>query len=221
MKLNQIIKENVNLVIKENIYNYSNILNKINIDELMKNGETNVDDWFIYSYLGGNILEISIYNPINDMESKVKVGLQGNDWEEEYKYGVEQAFKKLNNLNESKLKYLIKETTERVLQNMSNNIYTMNDWHNDKRLNLKVGQFIDNEVFQELLDNVRPTTYNSKMFQVGEADTHNIQNGKFVLLFKTFIKTDGLWQYIGLCPEGETKSYNSSNLNESKLKSYK
>lgn len=104
MNLNQIIKENVNLVIKENIYNYSNILNKINVDELMKNGETNVDDWFIYSYLGGNILEISIYNPINDMESKVKVGLQGNDWEEEYKYGIEQAFKKLNNLNESKLK---------------------------------------------------------------------------------------------------------------------
>lgn len=221
MKLNQIIKENVNLVIKENIYNYSNILNKINIDELMKKGKTNVDDWFIYSYLGGNILEISIYNPINDMESKVKVGLQGNDWEEEYKYGVEQAFKKLNNLNESKLKYLIKETTERVLQNMSNNIYTMNDWHNDKRLNLKVGQFIDNEVSQELLNTIPPTTYNSKMFQVGEADTHIIQNGKFVLLFKTFIKTDGLWQYIGLCPEGETNSYNTSNLNESKLKSYK
>lgn len=78
-------------------------------------------------------------------------------------------------------------------------IYTMKDWENDRSLNVKIGQQIDNEVFDDLLGCVPPKYYAMGFFQVGEPYSHDWNTGK--ALYQTFERSDGgLYKYIGLKP---------------------
>lgn len=81
----------------------------------------------------------------------------------------------------------------------NNKIYTQEDWAKDGSLNPKIGQYIDEDVFYELLGAMPPTTYKRNCFQPGEAYSH--QNGK--ALYMTFVNENGLWKYVGLCFEGD------------------
>lgn len=97
------------------------------------------------------------------------------------------------------------------------NVYTMENWRNDGSLKLSVGQFIDEEVFEQLLDSVPPQTYGRGIFQPGEAYDANANTGK--PLYMTFVKED-LWKYVGLCAENSTKdetefSYGNYHKNDS------
>lgn len=81
-------------------------------------------------------------------------------------------------------------------------IYTMQDWRNDKSLKVQIGQYIDEEVFEQLLDSIPPITYSRGVFQPGEAYDHNIETGE--PLYQTFVKNNDLYQYVGLCQQGKT-----------------
>lgn len=81
-------------------------------------------------------------------------------------------------------------------------IYTMQDWRNDKSLKVQIGQYIDEEVFEQLLDSIPPITYSRGVFQPGEAYDHNMETGN--PLYQTFVKNNDLYQYVGLCQQGKT-----------------
>ena len=81
-------------------------------------------------------------------------------------------------------------------------IYTMQDWRNDKSLKVQIGQYIDEEVFEQLLDSMPPITYSRGIFQPGEAYDHNMETGES--LYQTFVKDDDLYKYVGLCQQGKT-----------------
>lgn len=107
---------------------------------------------------------------------------------------------------------------------MSNKLYTLKDWRNDHVLKIKIGQYVDYGVINQLMDGLPPLTYNDGIFQVGEPDDQNVKTGE--LLFKTFIE-DGGYRYVGLCPEGSTvdetkdsygyqRDINKNNIQENK-----
>lgn len=89
-------------------------------------------------------------------------------------------------------------TTNEVIKNAD--LYTMEDWHRDGYLKVKVGQVITPEVFWELADCVPPQTLHNGIFQVGEPDSHDWNTGE--ALYQTFEKVseDYHYRYIGLRP---------------------
>ena len=84
---------------------------------------------------------------------------------------------------------------------MTNKLYTLKDWKNDRVLKVKIGQYVDYGVINQLIEDVPPLTYANGIFQPGEAYDHNVKTGE--LLYQTFVE-DGGYKYIGLCPEGST-----------------
>lgn len=107
---------------------------------------------------------------------------------------------------------------------MSNKLYTLKDWRNDHVLKIKIGQYVDYGVINQLMDGLPPLTYSDGIFQVGEPDDQNVKTGE--LLFKTFVE-DGGYRYVGLCPEGSTvdetkdsygyqRDINKNNIQENK-----
>ena len=103
------------------------------------------------------------------------------------------------------------------------NIYTKENWAQDGTLKVKVGQYVADDVIEELRDSVPPATYKSSCFQPGEAYTHSVD---YVELYMTFVIDNGMWKYIGLCPKGSIHpqpEMDYSTLNESRqgLKSLK
>ena len=95
------------------------------------------------------------------------------------------------------------------------NIYTKENWAQDGTLKVKVGQYVADDVVEELRDSVPPTTYKASCFQPGEAYTHSAD---YVELYMTFVIDNGMWKYIGLCPKGSNQPQPEMdyNLNESK-----
>ena len=95
------------------------------------------------------------------------------------------------------------------------NIYTKENWAQDGTLKIKVGQYVADDVVEELRDSVPPTTYKASCFQPGEAYTHSAD---YVELYMTFVIDNGMWKYIGLCPKGSNQPQPEMdyNLNESK-----
>ena len=103
------------------------------------------------------------------------------------------------------------------------NIYTRENWTQDGTLKVKVGQYVADDVIEELRDSVPPATYKSSCFQPGEAYTHSVD---YIALYMTFVIDNGMWKYIGLCPKGSNQpqpEMDYSILNESRqgLKSMK
>lgn len=107
---------------------------------------------------------------------------------------------------------------------MTNKLYTLKDWRNDRVLKVKIGQYVDYGVINQLMEDVPPLTYNNGVFQVGEAYDHNIKTGE--PLYQTFVE-DGGYRYVGLCPEGSTvdetkdsygyqRDINKNNIQENK-----
>lgn len=107
---------------------------------------------------------------------------------------------------------------------MSNKLYTLKDWRNDHVLKVKIGQYVDYGVINQLMDGLPPLTYDNGIFQPGEPYDHNIKTGE--LLFRTFVE-DGGYRYVGLCPEGSTvdetkdsygyqRDINKNNIQENK-----
>lgn len=107
---------------------------------------------------------------------------------------------------------------------MSNKLYTLKDWRKDRVLKVKIGQYVDYGVINQLMDGLPPLTYDNGIFQPGEPYDHNIKTGE--LLFRTFVE-DGGYRYVGLCPEGSTvdeskdsygyqRDINKNNIQENK-----
>ena len=107
---------------------------------------------------------------------------------------------------------------------MTNKLYTLKDWRNDRVLKVQIGQYVDYGVINQLMEDVPPLTYSNGVFQVGEAYDHNIKTGE--PLYQTFVE-DGGYRYVGLCPEGSTvdetkdsygyqRDINKNNIQENK-----
>ena len=81
-------------------------------------------------------------------------------------------------------------------------IYTMQQWENDRTLKVAEGQLISPDVFYQLLECVPPQTYSNGIFQVGEPYAHDWNTGK--ALYSTFrhVSEDEqgrpLYKFIGL-----------------------
>lgn len=84
---------------------------------------------------------------------------------------------------------------------MTNKLYTLKDWRNDHVLKVKIGQYVDYGVINQLMEDVPPLTYNNGIFQPGEAYDHNVKTGE--PLYQTFVE-DGGYRYVGLCHQGST-----------------
>ena len=75
-------------------------------------------------------------------------------------------------------------------------IYTMQQWMQDRDLKVQVGQIIAWNVFYQLLGAVPPRYFRNGMFQVGEPYSHDWNTGQ--ALYKTFkLETNG-YKYVGL-----------------------
>lgn len=102
------------------------------------------------------------------------------------------------------------------------NIYTMNNWQQDGTLRVNVGQYVSDDIIIQLRDSVPPATYKASCFQPGEAYALSID---YEDLYLTFVRDNGMWKYIGLCPKGTNQPQPKLEfgLNESKrgLKSMK
>ena len=108
-------------------------------------------------------------------------------------------------INESKLRALIRESIKNVMLKedfFEKPLYTMDDWRVDGSLKPEVGNYIEDEVIEELANSVPPTTYRMGIFQPGEAYT---MSEDYADLYMTFVRDSGAWKYIGLCPKGSTK----------------
>ena len=109
-------------------------------------------------------------------------------------------------IKESQLRTLIRESIEKIILKETFDekpFYTMDDWRMDGSLKPEVGEYIEDEVIEELAGSVPPTTYSRGIFQPGEAYT---MSEDYVDLYMTFVRDNGTWKYIGLCPKGATKT---------------
>lgn len=88
--------------------------------------------------------------------------------------------------------------------------YTMNDWKKDGKLNLQIGQYIDNEVFNQLKNNIQPRAYSRRCFQPGEVHCKSVSGED---LYHTFTMDNG-WMYLGLCPGNSTTPEECINENK-------
>lgn len=116
----------------------------------------------------------------------------------------------------------------------SGDMYTMEDWTNDRTLKVKPGQCIDDDVYEQLRDALPPAYLRRGIFQPGEAYSTSVD---YEDLYQTFVRQKEGWLYVGLCKYGETapteqidfyknmqeskknKKKNTVRLTESELKS--
>ena len=80
-------------------------------------------------------------------------------------------------------------------------MYTIQDWERDGSLNVKQGEVISSDVYEQLLNCIYPATYTSQLFQVGEPYDHDEQGNA---LYATFKNTEKGWKFCGHCRIGET-----------------
>ena len=109
-------------------------------------------------------------------------------------------------IKESQLRTLIRESIEKIILKETFDekpFYTMDDWRMDGSLKPEVGEYIEDEVIEELAGSVPPTTYSRGIFQPGEAYT---MSEDYADLYMTFVRDNDAWKYIGLCPKGSTKT---------------
>lgn len=76
----------------------------------------------------------------------------------------------------------------------------MEQWKADGTLKVRQGQMVSNDVIDELLGCVPPTTYSLGLFQVGEPYDHD-ECG--CALFGTYQRKKYGWLYVGNCRKGE------------------
>ena len=77
--------------------------------------------------------------------------------------------------------------------------YDMSQWQQDGTLKVQQGQFVEDSVFEDLLNSVPPAYYEGGWFQVGEPYTHDPESGR--ALYQTFCRLGEKghqWKYIGL-----------------------
>lgn len=77
------------------------------------------------------------------------------------------------------------------------NVYTMADWERDKTLSVKVGQFIDMDVFWELCNCVPPHKWEHGIFQVGEPAGHDWTLGLPTWQTFEYNEEKKLYKYVG------------------------
>lgn len=77
-----------------------------------------------------------------------------------------------------------------MYRDINNNGYTRADWKGSFYDNLKINQYVHDEVVEELANCLPPRTYTRYKIQLGER--YN-SNG-----YATFRKENGFWYYVGL-----------------------
>lgn len=104
-------------------------------------------------------------------------------------------------LTECELKKIVSNAVKAaIMESMDRqDVYTMDNWAEDRTLKVQEGQIIAPEVFYQLLESVPPETYSSGIFQPGEAYSHDFKTGR--ALYMTFENVgDDYYKYVGLRP---------------------
>ena len=136
------------------------------------------------------------------------------------KFGVTEFNKSTNEYNNTEWFFNYQKATDEIKNRLRTykpeeekpnfKTYTMNDWKKDGKLKLQIGQYIDDEVFNQLKNNIQPRAYSRRCFQPGEVHCKSV-NGED--LYHTFTMDDG-WMYLGLCPGNSTTPEESINENK-------
>lgn len=141
------------------------------------------------------------------------------------KFAVTEYNKTTNEYNNTEWFFNYQKATDEIKNRMRKykpeeekpnfKVYTMDDWRNDGTLKVKVGQCIDDDVFEELSGSVPPRSYSRRCFQPGEAQCPSVDGEE---LYKTFTNINGNWKYLGLCKGGDTTPQKPlyDNINENK-----
>lgn len=86
---------------------------------------------------------------------------------------------------------------------------TMADWSaaGDFEKAAKIGDLIDEEIVEEFVNCVPPTTLRGDLVQVGEPYSHcyDPETDRWRASYTTFSKEDGEWVYCGKCFAGKTE----------------
>ena len=78
----------------------------------------------------------------------------------------------------------------------------MQDWKSDFSQDFKVGDRVDNEIYEHFLDVLPPLVNRYNYFQTSEASG---SDGKGNSTYLTFIKDDISWIYLGDCCKNGTE----------------
>lgn len=86
----------------------------------------------------------------------------------------------------------------KIINGIEYDVYTMQDWRNDRTLILEEGMVIDPEVFWEICEALPPHRWGKGIFQPGEPHDHDMETGK--ALYQTFgkLSSDDYYKYVGL-----------------------
>lgn len=86
---------------------------------------------------------------------------------------------------------------------------TVNDWRaaGDFDKAAKPGDLVDEEIVQEFVNVLPPTTLRSNLVQAGEPYSHHFdpETERWRCTYTTFAKVDGEWVYCGNCFVGKTE----------------
>ena len=95
------------------------------------------------------------------------------------------------------------------IQESSRRRVTMDDWRaaGDFEKAASPGDIVDEEIVEEFVTCLPPTTLRSDLVQCGEPYSHNHdpETGRWRATFTTFAKADGEWVYCGKCFAGKTE----------------
>lgn len=88
---------------------------------------------------------------------------------------------------------------KRVIDGITYDVYTMEDWAHDHTIGVKVGQAIAPEVFWQLCEALPPHKWTHSIFQPGEPDSYDFD--RQCQLYQTFESLgDYYYKYVGLKP---------------------
>lgn len=86
---------------------------------------------------------------------------------------------------------------------------TMDDWREvgDFERAAKPGDLVDEEIVEEFVNCLPPTTLRGDLVQAGEPYSHqyDLETDQWRATYTTFAKVDGEWVYCGKCFVGKTK----------------
>ena len=182
------VKESVKRVLKERIA-----------------GEKGMSDVEVMRRRNDNFIKDMNYTPNslwdNPFEPNYGDRIEMNSWfetpeETELKvasdrYNMHRATQ--NHKYDDDLEDIVSEEVKRVLRE-SSDCYTMDDWRKDGTINLEIGQEVDNEVLNQLINGVPPHYLQYGVFQPGEA--FDMDRNTWENLYMTFKGNT----YIGLKP---------------------
>lgn len=108
----------------------------------------------------------------------------------------------------------IEAEADDILKDIWPQFYKADRIYNDKKViddmntEIEIGDYVAENIIDDLAGCLPPTTYNNNLFQVGEPFSHRLDEKRqnYRATYATYKAVgDGVWEYCGHCFRGETK----------------